>query len=358
MSARFGYDFAHVRIHADSKAAESAESVNAAAYTVGEHVVLGRSAPHFSTSQGQTPLAHELAHVVQQRASTVHGVLPVSNPDDSAEREASDAALRPSNQAPRRRVAEPMVQRVVRITAPTRGATAVAQIPDFMDRLNRVSHGLTWTVVGENLAYAPKPGIPLDDFDRRMQAFADRPDAVPLRMITRFGLSRDIGGPPVLSPVEIDQLQEGYVDVDDMLASDDDSFRLNLIHFIVERFAVPGYARRIGTAMGISAVGAHRAGLRAERDHLRERLSDPTLKMPIESTPPGGGLRFTFVGSGYVVHHDFKPLEGGLLEPGAVTVRSEGQTFGLDEFIARREGQRHAGEVEQSLGGGGPHIGP
>ena len=357
MSAQFGHDFAQVRVHADSKAAESAESVDAAAYTVGEHVVLGQSTARPSTLQGQAVLAHELAHVVQQPAVTIHGVLPISSPGDPAEREASDAALQPSNRTPRRRVAKPMVQRVVSITAPKRGATAVAQIPDFVDRLNRVSHGLAWARIGENLAYAPKPGVAaLDDFDRRMQAFVDRPDAVPLRMITRHGLSSDIGAPPGLGPVTIDQLQEGYVDVDDLLASDDDSFRLNLIHFIVERFAVPDYARRIGTDMSAILPTAHRAGLRAERDHLRERLGDPTLGMPIESNPPGGGLRFSFPGDGYVVRHDFKPQAGGLLDPGTVTVRSEGQTFGLEEFIAHRERERYARQVRQSLGGGGPHI--
>ncbi len=58
---RFGHDFGRVRVHADSKAADSAQSVDALAYTVGNHVVFGR---------GQSPsrelLAHELTHVVQQ----------------------------------------------------------------------------------------------------------------------------------------------------------------------------------------------------------------------------------------------------------------------------------------------------
>lgn len=358
MSAQLGHDFARVRVHTDPVAAESAESVDAAAYTVGEHVVLGRSTPDPSTTQGQAILAHELAHVVQQPASTGHGDLAISSPDDAAEREARRAALQPADRMPRPRIAEPMVQRIVRVTAPRRGATAVAQIPDFMDRLNRVSQGLTWTRVGEDLAYAPRPGATLDDFDLRMQSFVDSPDAVPLRMITRHGLSRDIGTGPGRAPVMIDQLQEGYVDVDDMLASDDDSFRLNLIHFIVERLAVRNYERRIGTDMSAAFPAAHRAGLRAERDHLRERLGDPTIGMPTESPLAGGGTRFSFRGTGFVVRHDFARRAGGLLEPGSVSVRSEGQTFGLDEFIARRERERHAREVEQALGGGGPNIGP
>jgi hypothetical protein len=65
MGTRFRYDFSHVRVHTDAKAAESARSINALAYTVGEHVVFGRQArPAGSGDLGL--IAHELAHVVQQ----------------------------------------------------------------------------------------------------------------------------------------------------------------------------------------------------------------------------------------------------------------------------------------------------
>ena len=61
---RFGHDFANVRVHADAEAAESAREVNALAYTVGNHVVLG------SGQANRRLLAHELAHVVQQTGQT------------------------------------------------------------------------------------------------------------------------------------------------------------------------------------------------------------------------------------------------------------------------------------------------
>ena len=66
MEDRFSHDFSDVRVHSDAKAAESAKSVNALAYTVGSDVVLGagQHAPH--TDSGRKLLAHELAHVVQQ----------------------------------------------------------------------------------------------------------------------------------------------------------------------------------------------------------------------------------------------------------------------------------------------------
>ena len=67
MEGAFGHDFGRVRIHADAPAAASARSVAAHAYTVGNHVVFGagRFAP--DSARGLRLLAHELAHVVQQR---------------------------------------------------------------------------------------------------------------------------------------------------------------------------------------------------------------------------------------------------------------------------------------------------
>jgi len=65
---RFGYDFSNVRIHADARAAQSADQMNAHAYTVEQSLVfnVGRYRPQ--GIEGQRLLAHELAHVVQQSA--------------------------------------------------------------------------------------------------------------------------------------------------------------------------------------------------------------------------------------------------------------------------------------------------
>lgn len=41
MEPRFGHDFSHVRVHTDARAVESAQAVNALAYTVGHDVVFG-----------------------------------------------------------------------------------------------------------------------------------------------------------------------------------------------------------------------------------------------------------------------------------------------------------------------------
>lgn len=68
MESRFGYDFSQVRVHTDTKASDSARSVNARAYTVGRDIVfgVGEYAPH--SPEGKRLLAHELSHTVQQGA--------------------------------------------------------------------------------------------------------------------------------------------------------------------------------------------------------------------------------------------------------------------------------------------------
>ncbi|WP_205669228.1 eCIS core domain-containing protein [Amycolatopsis suaedae] len=67
MESRFGEDFSRVRVHADRPAAEAVAAVDAKAFTFGEDVVFrpGEYSPR--TGEGRRSLAHELAHVVQQR---------------------------------------------------------------------------------------------------------------------------------------------------------------------------------------------------------------------------------------------------------------------------------------------------
>ncbi len=68
MEPRFEHDFSKVRVHTGEKAAESAEAVNAQAYTVGQEVVFGENEYAPDTREGKELLAHELTHVVQQEA--------------------------------------------------------------------------------------------------------------------------------------------------------------------------------------------------------------------------------------------------------------------------------------------------
>jgi Domain of unknown function (DUF4157) len=79
MESRMGQDFSTVQVHTDSKAAESAQSINALAYTSGNHVVFnsGQYAP--DTEGGRRLLAHELTHVAQQTAPTSNKILTSKN---------------------------------------------------------------------------------------------------------------------------------------------------------------------------------------------------------------------------------------------------------------------------------------
>lgn len=75
MEPRFGADLSPVRVHTDSRAAESARSVNALAYTIGRDIVFGAGQYAPQTSAGQKLLAHELTHFIQQSSATFQPVL-------------------------------------------------------------------------------------------------------------------------------------------------------------------------------------------------------------------------------------------------------------------------------------------
>lgn len=63
---RFRHDFSQVRVHTDTRAAESARALNARAFTLGSNIVFGAGLYEPETSRGRRLIAHELTHVVQQ----------------------------------------------------------------------------------------------------------------------------------------------------------------------------------------------------------------------------------------------------------------------------------------------------
>ena len=86
MEARLGGNFAMVRIHTDGEAAQSAKALHANAYTVGDDIFFGSGRYSPSSFHGRELLAHELAHVVQDRPG--NAVIQRS-PDSEAELEAA-----------------------------------------------------------------------------------------------------------------------------------------------------------------------------------------------------------------------------------------------------------------------------
>lgn len=71
--SRFSYDFSQVRVHNDTRAVDSAQALNARAFTVGPDVVFGAGQYAPETNKGRRLLAHELTHVVQQKRPSRDG---------------------------------------------------------------------------------------------------------------------------------------------------------------------------------------------------------------------------------------------------------------------------------------------
>ena len=97
MEGSFGQSFEDVRIHTDPQASKSAEAVGANAYTVGSDIVFRSGQFDAGSGTGQRTLAHELAHVVQQRSGPVDGTaapggIRLSDPSDRFERAAEQTA--------------------------------------------------------------------------------------------------------------------------------------------------------------------------------------------------------------------------------------------------------------------------
>jgi hypothetical protein len=94
MEPRFGRDFSEVRVHTGVRAAESAQEVNALAYTVGKDIVFGTGQYMPMTSVGQRLIGHELAHVVQQEAfgTALSDEIVVGAANDLHERQARQAS--------------------------------------------------------------------------------------------------------------------------------------------------------------------------------------------------------------------------------------------------------------------------
>lgn len=81
MEARFGMDLGGVRVHTDTRAAQLNEALHAHAFTAGEHIAFNHGRFQPDQPGGRLLLAHELAHVAQQRGlSTLPATLAQAGP--------------------------------------------------------------------------------------------------------------------------------------------------------------------------------------------------------------------------------------------------------------------------------------
>lgn len=141
MEARFGENFADVRVHDDAHAHRSAAALQASAYTVGGHVVFSRDRFAPQAAPGRRLLAHELAHVVQQRRG---GAAPPLSPHAAHEAAAEQAATQVAAGA---------------TAVPVAGGTAVGVARDRETDPQRLAEGASDAAP---MCHAPTP-YPLED---------------------------------------------------------------------------------------------------------------------------------------------------------------------------------------------------
>ncbi len=85
-------DLSDVRVHTDDTADRLNRSVSARAFATGTDVYFAKGEYSPGSAAGDKLIAHELAHVVQQRGAPSGGPLSVSEPGDALETEADAVA--------------------------------------------------------------------------------------------------------------------------------------------------------------------------------------------------------------------------------------------------------------------------
>jgi hypothetical protein len=85
-------DLSDVTVHTDDTADQLNRSVSARAFATGTDVYFSKGTYNPGSADGDRLIAHELAHVVQQRGAPNAGPLTVSQPGDALENEADDVA--------------------------------------------------------------------------------------------------------------------------------------------------------------------------------------------------------------------------------------------------------------------------
>ncbi len=370
MEERFGHDFSAVRVHTGARAADSARRMSAAAYTVGSDIVFGEGRFEPGSSAGSRLLAHELAHVVQQ--SPAAGGTAAAGPQagEAAADRVEESFARGGAMPALGRVAGPVLQRKVEMRDVGRGEqSGFARLPELIDRLNAMSSGVTYAMNGHELQYTRAGGGTPTGFDNQLMGFIDQDPVIPLRLTNRHGLLGDrVHG--FHDRVLVDAWESAYVDIDDLLASDDLGLQSALVHFLRERSATRNYARRIGSpSLDLSQPGpaaefdrAHNQGLEAETQLLRDFFGDQAIRR-IPGAESGNVFRVYRDSHGARIRTRVRSRHGAEQGVDPVTidvVTRDGQVHTAEEYrqilederiAQQKERERLAGATEHREGG-------
>jgi hypothetical protein len=85
-------ELSDVRVHTDATADSLSRAVSARAFATGNDVYFAQGEYAPGSGSGDHLIAHEVAHVVQQRSAPTSGPLSVTEPGDATEREADAVA--------------------------------------------------------------------------------------------------------------------------------------------------------------------------------------------------------------------------------------------------------------------------
>jgi len=281
MEPRFGRDFRNVRVHTDERAAESASAINAQAYTVGNDVIFGREQYAPESGEGKKLLAHELTHVVQQgreaRAEENEHSLTSQGGPINIDHKAGPI---------------PHVQRTIELRPPGSGS-ALPRAGLLIERLNKQSPAIQYRLEGNVLRCDVRDEGALTYFDQHMRTFISQATVIPMLLVGSSDFTT------------IDQFNDGTVDLDDLLATDDLSLQSHLLHVLTERSLVPNYNSRISITDQSNPMYlrdphnpdfelGHNAGLEAQAEHLRNVLGDPTIRLARQPTEQRTSNDFIF----------------------------------------------------------------
>jgi Domain of unknown function (DUF4157) len=93
MEAAFGADLSSTRVHTGATAAGLASGMNARAFTIGDDIAFGLGEFQPGSIHGDALIAHEVAHVLQQRRASATGGPATTTDDSAAEHDADHSAF-------------------------------------------------------------------------------------------------------------------------------------------------------------------------------------------------------------------------------------------------------------------------
>jgi hypothetical protein len=315
MEPRFAFDFSRVRVHTDREAVKLSRSFNAQAFTQNEHIFYGDG----RSPGADTLTAHELAHVVQQAGG-----------DPSAPQTAGSAVGRET---------PPNIQRVLEVRPPgPHDASAFDRRDQLIARLNTQSAAIQYYFDDRLIKYTTVDAAKLTEFDHRMQTFIDQTNILPMRLTAA---TDRVGVPGDYEVLTGDSFTEGNVDLDDLLADDDASFRSDLVHFLTERSSVPNYAKRMGVNLSDAEYHrGHEQGRAAEAAVLRDYFHDPSIQFNYDEIKnPSGRWLHNFVSHDH--HYQIFQIVSNIrreVAGGEMFVRTaDGKRVSTEDFKAQRD---------------------